>query len=293
MAYDKVIDSSKLDADLTSVADAIRAKSGTTGGLAFPDGFVSAVEEIQTESSPIIQPLSITENGTYEAPDGVDGYSPVTVAIESGLGGDDGSFKAVIERTAVNPTLPSDLTSIGNNAFYGCSDLALTSLPDGVTRIGSSAFQNCTNLALTYLPDGLTSIGISAFSSCSNLALTSLPEGLTSIDIAAFGNCSDLALTYLPDGLSSIGNNAFLNCTNLALTYLPDGLTSIGNTAFRNCTNLTELTFKGKPSSISSSAFNGCTNLLTINVPWAEGEVANAPWGATNATINYNYVEEG
>ena len=201
MAYDKVIDSAELDAELTSVADAIRTKSGTTGKLTFPDGFVSAVEEIQTESSPKIQPLSITENGTYEAPDGVDGYSPVTVNVAASGGSDDGSFKDVIERTAVNPTLPSDLTSIGENAFY--------------------------------------------------------------------------------------------KFTNLALTSLPDGVTSIGAYAFRDCTKLTKLTFKGKPSSITSNAFNGCTNLLTINVPWAEGEVENAPWGATKATINYSYVEEG
>jgi hypothetical protein len=35
------------DSDLTSVADAIRAKGGTSEELAFPDGFVSAVEGIQ------------------------------------------------------------------------------------------------------------------------------------------------------------------------------------------------------------------------------------------------------
>lgn len=52
------------------------------------------------------------------------------------------------------------------------------------------------------------------------------------------------------------------------------------------------MTFKGTPSSINSNAFNSCINLLTINVPWAEGAVANAPWGATNATINYNYTGE-
>lgn len=47
MAYDKVIDSAVLDANLTSVADAIRAKGGTTEALSFPDGFVSALEGIQ------------------------------------------------------------------------------------------------------------------------------------------------------------------------------------------------------------------------------------------------------
>jgi len=50
------------------------------------------------------------------------------------------------------------------------------------------------------------------------------------------------------------------------------------------------LTFNGTPTSIASNAFGNCTNLRTINVPWAEGAVANAPWGATNATINYNYT---
>ena len=50
------------------------------------------------------------------------------------------------------------------------------------------------------------------------------------------------------------------------------------------------LTFQGTPETISKTAFRYCDNLTTINVPWAEGAVANAPWGATNATINYNYV---
>lgn len=48
MALDKVIDSAALDADLLTVAKAIRAKGGTSDQLAFPDGFVSAVEGIQT-----------------------------------------------------------------------------------------------------------------------------------------------------------------------------------------------------------------------------------------------------
>ena len=46
MAYDKAVDSAQLDANLTSVADAIRAKGGTDAQLAFPSGFVSAVEAI-------------------------------------------------------------------------------------------------------------------------------------------------------------------------------------------------------------------------------------------------------
>ena len=42
---------------------------------------------------------------------------------------------------------------------------------------------------------------------------------------------------------------------------------------------------------IASNAFENCQDLTDIYCPWAEGEVANAPWGATKATIHYNYVE--
>ena len=51
MAYDKLVDSTQLDADLTSVADAIRAKSGGSGSLAFPVGFVSEIEAIESVGS--------------------------------------------------------------------------------------------------------------------------------------------------------------------------------------------------------------------------------------------------
>ena len=105
-----------------------------------------------------------------------------------------------------------------------------------------------------------------------------------------YNNCY-LALTSLPDNLASIGKYAFYNCSKLALTELPSGITSIGEYAFSGCTKMTSLTFKSKPISIAANAFNICPNLTSIKVPWAEGEVAGAPWGATNTTITYNYTE--
>ena len=137
---------------------------------------------------------------------------------------------------------------------------------------------------------GYTIIRSYAFYNCSKLALASLPSGITSIGDYAFYMCSNLALTSLPSGITSIGNYAFYLCSNLALTSLPSGITSIGNNAFNKCLGLDSLTFEGKPKSISSSAFKECTKLTTINVPWAPGAVADAPWGAINATINYNYA---
>lgn len=46
MALDKLVDSTQLDADLTTVANAIRTKGGTSAQLAFPSGFASAIAAI-------------------------------------------------------------------------------------------------------------------------------------------------------------------------------------------------------------------------------------------------------
>ena len=136
---------------------------------------------------------------------------------------------------------------------------------------------------------GYTKIRDGMFSGLS-LSNIILPTELVSIGNFSFASCVDLTLTSLPAGLTSIGDYAFDQCYNLAITSIPSGIDSIGASAFGYCTGLTELTFLGTPTSIASDAFGNCENLTTINVPWAEGEVANAPWGATNATIHYNYT---
>ena len=46
MALVKAVDSAALNAGMAAVADAIRAKAGTTEPLAWPDGFKAAVEAI-------------------------------------------------------------------------------------------------------------------------------------------------------------------------------------------------------------------------------------------------------
>jgi hypothetical protein len=44
----KMVDAEQLEADLTTVADKIRAKGGTSGKMTFPAGFAEAVESIST-----------------------------------------------------------------------------------------------------------------------------------------------------------------------------------------------------------------------------------------------------
>lgn len=188
-------------------------------------------------------------------------------------------------------SLPSGITSLGQYAFRNCSKMVLTSLPSGITSIGDFAFLNCYQLSLTALPSGITSIGQYAFNNCPRLALTSLPSGITSLPTAAFQYCPKLALTALPSGLTSIGAYAFKQGTGLASITLPPALTTIGDYAFANCTGLETVRFTSTVSSIPGGVFSGCTKLSTIYVPWSQGQVANAPWGASNATIVYDYTE--
>ena len=54
--------------------------------------------------------------------------------------------------------------------------------------------------------------------------------------------------------------------------------------------SVAKIIINSTPSSINAIAFRNASNLADIYVPWSEGEVANAPWGATNATIHYNTV---
>ena len=94
MAVDKLVDSTQLDADLTSVANAIRTKGGTSSQLAFPSGFVSAVQAIPTGTTPTgTKQISITQNGTTT--EDVTDYASAEITVNVSSGGTEVESKDV------------------------------------------------------------------------------------------------------------------------------------------------------------------------------------------------------
>ena len=114
-----------------------------------------------------------------------------------------------------------------------------------------------------------------------------IPNSVTSIGDYAFEGGINLTSITIPDSVTSIGEHAFVDCSGLTSITIPDSVTSIGEHAFDSCSGLTSITIPDSVTIIGDGVFEGCTDLTEINCGFAEGAVSGAPWGATNATINY------
>ena len=132
------------------------------------------------------------------------------------------------------------------------------------------------------LPDAVNKLPANIFSGCK---LTSIKmDGVKYIGSEALYNNTSLVLTELPPNIETIKTSAFAYCKKVAVTRIPASLIQMDGSVF-NQSGTKELTFLGTPTSLHSGALVGVD---VVNVPWAEGAVAGAPWGAK--TINYNHT---
>ncbi len=141
-------------------------------------------------------------------------------------------FKDEFRSDILTVTMSDGVTSVGDNAFYGCASLTSITIPDGVTSIGVSAFDGCASLASITIPDSVTSIGDSAFDGCTALENINISDSVTIIGVCVFEGCTSLKNIIVPDGVASIGDWAFNGCASLTSVILPDSVTSIGVYAF-------------------------------------------------------------
>lgn len=204
---------------MTAIADAIRAKTGGTTALTL-DQMATEISGIQTGSAPVLTELSITENGEYTPNEGIDGFSKVTVAVEStGGGGSSDTLKAVLDRS-ITEINDDSITSLGGNAFHGCGKLTIVNLPN-LQSIRDAAFRNCSSLKSMVFPS-LTAYngeGNGIFSGCSALTTVDFHLSVSFSQYAFFGAKALTALILRGSTVCSLGGTG----ANAVGTKIADG----------------------------------------------------------------------
>ncbi len=133
MAVDKLVDSTQLDADLTSVANAIRTKGGTSAQLAFPADFVQAIADIPAGG------------GDYTAEDFADPTKPTGEVMFSQATMQRAWFSY---RTGVTKLYLPNWTGTGSSAsdiFHGMTGLVYAVCPSA-GRFYNNCFNSCSKL---------------------------------------------------------------------------------------------------------------------------------------------------
>ena len=196
----------------------------------------------------------VVDDGTYRC--GIKAYlgNDTNITIPDKIDGIEvGSIK---ERCFKNSniesvTLPSSVTSIEQQAFYGCDNLKSINLSN-VEFIGTEAFTNCPSLT--------DNIDLSSVELISERGLAS-----TYFKTMNLPKCTD------------IRDSAFEDCTMQKIVL--NNATNLGSNVFKNCKNL-EMIYAPKVKGFAGCS--GCTNLKTVFVPMATGITTDI---SSNATI--------
>ena len=277
---------------LVSIADAIRIKKGTTDSIYVSD-MAEHINTISTDTPAVVQPLEITESGTYTAPDGVDGYNPITVKIDATASSDvryvtfmsyDGLVEYGKKAVAVGddcadpiargvfstPTKESDST-----LDYRFDNWATE--PNGeVNADWYKAIMEDKTVYAHFIPCGGT---------CGTSARWSLSEDNQTLTISGTGAIKNYTISYgvvnhpwkhvassvktidIQSGITKIGENAFRNLVALTSITFPTSLTAIGDYAFYGCTALKSFTFPDTVTIIEDYVLENCSAITSITIP--------------------------
>ncbi len=175
-----------------------------------------------------------------------------------------------------NTQIPTNITTIGENAFYSCVDLVSIIIPNGVRSIDYGAFYGCIDMTSIIIPSSVTAIGDVAFADCSSLKEVVMGNSVETIGLSTFSGCSSLTSIVIPNSVTSIGPQAFQDCSNLSSITLSNKLKTIERGVFNGCKSLTSIIVPENVVSLGEGVFNGCSGLLTVIIPNNVTTIGNA-----------------
>ena len=145
----------------------------------------------------------------------------------------------------VKVVIEDGVTSIGQYAFNGCSEIKSATMTDSVTKISAYAFRGCQKMTSVYISKNVTSLGGFAFVNNKLLDNVVIPGKVTSVGTGSFQNCYALKNLTIENGVTQLGNDFFLNCTSLEEVKLPASLTKLGSDrgVFEGCAALKKVSF--------------------------------------------------
>ena len=156
------------------------------------------------------------------------------------------------------------VTSVGDMAFYHCTNLTAVSLASTVKSLGELAFAGCYSMTQISIP-GVEEIGWGCFYDCTALPSVTLPDCLRVISDKAFYHCSSLAGITIPASVERFGTSVFCYCENLTYVRILAQITILPYWTFYGCDRLKELYLPSSIESVEQDALSECPNLNYVS----------------------------
>lgn len=163
-------------------------------------------------------------------------------------------------------SIPSTVKVVGNFGFAQCDFQKLTIAADS---IGDYAFYGCTELTEINIEPTTTKYGVGLFMDCTALESFRFPDHWKTTNKQLFENCSKLKYVDF-NKVEIVDEESFQWCTGLTSIHFPSSVRTLMPIAFQGCNNLESITFDEGIETVYGS-FSGCiipTITLPASVKW-------------------------